>query len=394
MNDFQKNGGSWLLIVLLCMFVPFIGIPVLFYKLVLQELLGWPTSENKTSAPPRQTVDTRTYSSMHSTKEWAEEHQRRMAEQRLAQEQARRAKKGKAAETDGKKEAEPGSKRVKAGIFLSIIAGADIAGTFIKTLAGTGLASALGGALNGGAFIILVIGLLLWGFGASVRKKFRRRKNLLALLKGQKAVSFADLSKWSGVKESELLPALQELLEDGSLGAYARLDMPARMLILTSEGEELLRKMTEPPEVRQGETMEEGILREIRQTDIEIEDEEISAEIRRVESLTAKIFAYRKDHPESQASTQKFLDYYLPTTLKLLYVYAEMEHQGIEGENIHETKERIRSTVHTVADAFEKQIDRLYAGQKVDVTAEIKVMEQMLERDGLGQTYPVMEMEG
>ena len=267
-------------------------------------------------------------------------------------------------------------------------------GTFIQTAAASGLIAALSGMFTGGGIGLLLIGILLWFFGSKARKKYRRRKNLLALLKGQNAVSFKDLSAWSGVRESELLPALQELLEDGSLGAYARLDMPAGMLVLTSEGEEFLRKMNEPVEVRQGETMEEGILREIRQTDIEIEDEEISMEIRRIESMTAKIFAYRKEHPDSRTSTQKFLDYYLPTTLKLLYVYAEMEHQGIEGENIHETKERIRSTVHTVADAFEKQIDRLYAGQKVDVTAEIKVMEQMLERDGLGQTYPVMEMEG
>ena len=80
---------------------------------------------------------------------------------------------------------------------------------------------------------------------------------------------------------------------------------------------------------------------------------------------------------------RKFLDYYLPTTIKLLNAYDRMDSQGIEGENIDKTKSSILDMLDTAIDAFKKQLDSLFANQALDIETDIDVMNTMLRREGL-----------
>ncbi len=77
------------------------------------------------------------------------------------------------------------------------------------------------------------------------------------------------------------------------------------------------------------------------------------------------------------------MNYYLPTTLKILRAYAQMEAQGIEGENITSAKGRIEGMMDKVADGFEKQLDMLFRDEAMDVASDVAVLEQMLGKDGL-----------
>ena len=80
----------------------------------------------------------------------------------------------------------------------------------------------------------------------------------------------------------------------------------------------------------------------------------------RLEAVTEKIFAQAKSDPDKRPQMRKFLDYYLPTVVKLLEAYAEMEAQGVEGENIRESKRRIEDAMDTLVTAFENQLDKLF----------------------------------
>ena len=77
------------------------------------------------------------------------------------------------------------------------------------------------------------------------------------------------------------------------------------------------------------------------------------------------------------------MNYYLPQTLKILENYAKLEAQGIEGENIAEAKAKIEGTMDKVVDGYETQLDKLFANDVLDISADLKVMEQMMEKDGL-----------
>ena len=130
------------------------------------------------------------------------------------------------------------------------------------------------------------------------------------------------------------------------------------------------------------------ILDELRRVNDAIPDEEMSDKISRLEAVSAKIFEQAKTDPDKLPRMRKFMDYYLPTSLKLLQTYAELDSQGVEGENITESKHRIEQTMDTLVHAFETQLDQLFAADAMDISADIDVMQNMLRADGLTGDTP------
>ena len=77
------------------------------------------------------------------------------------------------------------------------------------------------------------------------------------------------------------------------------------------------------------------------------------------------------------------MDYYLPTTLKLLNAYDRASAAGISGENVDATKAKVEGMMRTIVAAFEKQLDALYGAEALDISTDITVLEQMMAREGL-----------
>lgn len=111
----------------------------------------------------------------------------------------------------------------------------------------------------------------------------------------------------------------------------------------------------------------------------------MSAQIERIELLTKKIFQCVEDRPEKEKELRSFMSYYLPQTLKILDTYARMEEQGVNGENIVTAKRQIEALMDKLVESYEKQLDRLFAGDVLDITSDIAVMKAMLARDGLAE---------
>lgn len=124
-------------------------------------------------------------------------------------------------------------------------------------------------------------------------------------------------------------------------------------------------------------------VKEMRRLDDNIKDEKISRQINDLENTTQKIFDYVIVHPDKAGQISKFLNYYLPTTLKLLNTYDRMGARGVEGENISGTMQKVEDTLETVINAFHKQLDTLFAGEAIDVSADITVMENLMKNEGL-----------
>lgn len=114
-----------------------------------------------------------------------------------------------------------------------------------------------------------------------------------------------------------------------------------------------------------------------------IQDETISAQIDRMEETTTKIVDHVVAHPEKLPQIRKFMNYYLPTTLKLLNAYDRMDSTGISGENIDGTKTKIEDMLATIVKAFDKQLDALFRDEAMDISSDITVMENMLAQEGL-----------
>lgn len=140
---------------------------------------------------------------------------------------------------------------------------------------------------------------------------------------------------------------------------------------------------TGDPEV--DKIIEEGYeyLKQLRTANDRIEDEVMSRRIERMEAASADIFAYIAEHPEKAAQIRRFMNYYLPTTLKLLTSYDKLSRQSVKGENIQKTMFEIEGMMETIASAFEKQLDGLFHEDAMDIAADISVMESILEQEGL-----------
>ena len=99
--------------------------------------------------------------------------------------------------------------------------------------------------------------------------------------------------------------------------------------------------------------------------------------------LIQKIFDRVKEDPDSLEDIQKLMDYYLPTTVKLLEAYQQLDNQPVQGENIRSSKLEIEKTLDTLNIAFEKLLDSLFEDVAWDVSSDISVLHTMLAQEGL-----------
>ncbi len=123
-------------------------------------------------------------------------------------------------------------------------------------------------------------------------------------------------------------------------------------------------------------------LAELRRLDDDIADEKISADIVKLESVSNRIFEQVKAEPRKLPQIRKFMSYYLPTTLKLLNAYDQVSAQGVDGENINATKDKVAGIMDSIVAAFEKQLDSLFGDQALDISTDITVLENMMAREG------------
>ena len=124
-------------------------------------------------------------------------------------------------------------------------------------------------------------------------------------------------------------------------------------------------------------------LSEMRRLNDAIQDETISRQIDHLEEVTGKILDQVIAQPRKQPQIRRFLDYYLPTTLKILNAYDRMSAAGIAGDNIDATKDKVEKMMDTIVKAFDKQLDALFGEEALDISTDITVMENLLAQEGL-----------
>ena len=137
------------------------------------------------------------------------------------------------------------------------------------------------------------------------------------------------------------------------------------------------------PEVQRIVKAGDDYVRKIREANDAIPGEEISAKISRMEMLVDRIFDRVEQNPDSVADIRKLMEYYLPTTIKLLEAYEELDAQPVQGENILSSKKEIEKTLDTLNVAFEKLLDDLFQDTAWDVSSDISVLHTMLAQEGL-----------
>ena len=131
--------------------------------------------------------------------------------------------------------------------------------------------------------------------------------------------------------------------------------------------------------------LEEGnkALSEMGRLYMSIQDTEVRGKINEIMRITDKIVQDAIEDPSDIPQIKKFMNYYLPTTIKLLNAYDRMSAQGIEGENLSKSMSSINEMLDAAIVAYKKRLDSLFANQALDIETDIQVMNTMLAREGL-----------
>lgn len=137
------------------------------------------------------------------------------------------------------------------------------------------------------------------------------------------------------------------------------------------------------PEVQKVIEAGDEYVKKIREANDAIPGEEISAKIYRMETLVDRIFDRVEQKPDTVDDIRKLMEYYLPTTIKLLEAYEELDAQPVQGENIITSKQEIEKTLDTLNAAFEKLLDDLFQDTAWDLSSDISVLNTLLAQEGL-----------
>jgi len=134
------------------------------------------------------------------------------------------------------------------------------------------------------------------------------------------------------------------------------------------------------------QTLQEGrgYIKRLRELNDLIEDEKLSNDMDRLEHVAGSIFNYIAKHPNKAPRIRRFVNYYLPSTIKMLETYHTLSMQGVSGGNISDTMDRIEKIMDTMTLAFEKQLDALFSDEAIDISTDIQVLEGMFAQEGLG----------
>ena len=220
--------------------------------------------------------------------------------------------------------------------------------------------------------------------GLRMDRAHKLERKLDKIVGNRDNIPLDELFAAAGIDAAKGRAAVEQAIDHGYFGADAYIDYRTNVLVVRGAA-------PQPPEAAAPEPAPQqdpqdqyaSLQQQLRQANDAIPDPVMTAKISRLEELSARIFALAKKDPDKKAQLQKFMDYYLPTALKLLNTYAQLSAQDIQGENITDAKQSIERSMDLLITAFENQLDKLFQSDALDVSADVAALEGMLNLDGL-----------
>ena len=239
--------------------------------------------------------------------------------------------------------------------------------------------------------------------GSKNRRLVRHFRQICTLIGTKEYISTKELCDSMHCEKGELLTDITTMI-DKSMLRQGHLDENGTCLMVTNDcydqyramlasqkeqqiAEQKAREQLEAsgitPEYQQMLEECESYIQKIHQCNLDLPGEVITAKLSRLETVVTRILEEAKKRPKEAAALRKFMDYYMPTTWKLLDAYRSFENEPIQSDNILRTKKEIEDTLDTINAAFEKLLDDLFQTTAWDISSDISVLQTMLAQEGL-----------
>ena len=281
------------------------------------------------------------------------------------------------------------------GIIFAVIFGLGVVGCLIglPLFYGTWLYEATGVVSSMLALFTACFGWMA-ACGVSQREAGRQMGQLADLadsMDGGRGLPVEMLADLTHQKKKKTLKRLKKSIRKGWLNAW--LDEKTETVYLTAEDYRAAQERPEPQpapaQPEQGETAETPLNLEtirrfaqvLEQEQHLMQDAQGREELETMQKTTTAICEWLEAHPESLPKARRFAEYYIPTTLKLLHTYNDV--QGQQGENAETIRRDIAGILHTLNQAYSNLYDNLLSDVAMDVSSEIAALQGMLANDGL-----------
>ncbi len=306
------------------------------------------------------------------------------------------------------------------GTLYQVFGGVGTGVMAVLSIVFLGLALGFGGGFRValGIFAILLVGFIgMINVGSRQKRRLKRAEKYRELSGQKHYVNLEDLSLHTNKTMKYIVKDVKKMLEDGffpeghldkqesclmlddkiyreylALEKQRRIQENERQALADGAGSQKKledakgkgeRAYSADPQLDAMIAEGQDYIRRLREMNDNIPGEVISRKLFRLENLLKEIFESLREHPEQKPQMQKFMSYYLPTTIKLVDAYEKFDSLSVQGQDIKEAKAEIEKTLDTINSAFGELLNKLFRDTAYDVTTDAQVLQTMLAREGL-----------
>ena len=253
-------------------------------------------------------------------------------------------------------------------------------------------------------FLLFVISIVVLFKGLNLKRRVDRFKRYVTIMDRRTYITIKDLSKLTKQKERFLVKDLEKMIDMGMF-YQGHIDEEKAHFMITDEvyNDYLNLKRQEIEDKKKEQRLEEEIknlsdkdvqstlkvgrdyIKEIKSVKNELYREEISMKLDKLSNVSEEILKQIEKNPKKVEEVNKFINHYLPITLKLINSYEELNAQSLQGENIQKAKIEIEESIDLINKAFENLLDDLFEDIRLDISTDISVLKTLFKQEGLGE---------
>ena len=252
------------------------------------------------------------------------------------------------------------------------------------------------------AFLLLVVSVGLLLRGITLRKRVKRFKKYVRFIDDNNYFLIKDLAKFAREKESFVVKDLSKMIDLGMFleghideeKTYFMLNDEVYNDYLNLKNQQIAKeidneKLNEEIENFEKDEIESTIkigrnyIEQIKNIKNELYKEEIAVKLDKLGNISNQILVQVEKNPNKIQEVNKFINHYLPITIKLINSYKDINNQSVQGENIENAKLEIEKSIDLINSAFENLLDDLYEDVVLDISTDISVHKTLFKQEGL-----------
>ena len=253
-------------------------------------------------------------------------------------------------------------------------------------------------------FLFLAVSVALLLRGINLRKRVKRFKKYVRFIDDNSYFLIKDLAKFAKEKESFVVKDLSKMIDLGMFleghideektyfmlsdevyGDY--LNLKKQQMVRESNNEKLNEEIEnlEKEEIESTIKIGRNYIEQIKNIRNDLYKEEIAIKLDKLGNISNQILIQVEKNPKKIQEVNKFINHYLPITIKLISSYKDINNQLVQSENIESAKSEIEKSIDLINSAFENLLDDLFEDVVLDISTDISVLKTLFKQEGLAE---------